>query len=37
MIYLKRKNSNFRVIDIVMIKMEIGDYYLINNILYSVI
>lgn len=36
MIYLKRKNSNFRVTDTVMIKMETGDHHPINNIPYSV-
>lgn len=36
MIYLKRKNSNFRVTDTVMIKMETGDHHPMNNIPYSV-
>lgn len=36
MIYLKRKNSNFRVTDTVMIKMETGDHHPIQNIPYSV-
>lgn len=36
MIYLKRKNSNFRVTDTVMINMETGDHHPINNIPYSV-
>lgn len=36
MIYLKRKDSNFRVTDTVMIKMETGDQHPIKNIPYIV-
>lgn len=36
MIYLKRKNSDFRVTDTVMIMMETGDHHPIKNIPYSV-